>query len=185
MDMLAYAWFIVVLALPYLVIAAIAAALIAGAAGIIARIGGRVSGALLGVMLISGSGTTATMLTQWPVRRRLMQHQARTALFTRHIRKYVRSSWQGKGCMLARSTGLRRSSSGSAMPCRAFMPPTTVRSSRGRSYRDEESRREIFRCRLQPNTCYRSTSRYRGIWLDVLTPSDSNPLRQAAALVLR
>jgi thiol:disulfide interchange protein len=65
MDMLAYAWFIVVLALPYLVIAAIAAALIAGAAGIIARIGGRVSGALLGVMLISGSGTTATMLTQW------------------------------------------------------------------------------------------------------------------------
>jgi hypothetical protein len=65
MELLAYAWFIIVLAAPFLVIAAIAAALIAGIAGIAAGIGGRLSGALLGVMLIAGSGTTAMTIRYW------------------------------------------------------------------------------------------------------------------------
>lgn len=65
MELLAYAWFIIVLAAPFLVIAAIAAAFIAGIAGIAAGIGGRLSGALVGVMLIAGSGTTAMTIKHW------------------------------------------------------------------------------------------------------------------------
>jgi hypothetical protein len=65
MELLPYAWFIIVLALPFLVIAAIAAAFIAGIAGTAAAIGGRLSGALIGVMLIAGSGTTAMTIKHW------------------------------------------------------------------------------------------------------------------------
>jgi hypothetical protein len=65
MELLAYARFIIVLALPFLVIAAIAAAFIAGITGIAAAIGGRLSGALLGAVLIAGSGTTAMMIKHW------------------------------------------------------------------------------------------------------------------------
>jgi thiol:disulfide interchange protein len=65
MELLPYAWFIIVLATPFLVIAAIAAAFIAGIAGIAAAIGGRWSGALVGVVLIASSGTTAAMIRHW------------------------------------------------------------------------------------------------------------------------
>jgi hypothetical protein len=65
MELLPYAWFIIVQASPFLVIAAIAAAFIAGIAGIVAGIGGRLSGALVGVMLIAGSGTTAMTIKYW------------------------------------------------------------------------------------------------------------------------
>jgi hypothetical protein len=65
MELLPYAWFIIVVASPFLVIAAIAAAFIAGIAGIAAGIGGRLSGALVGVMLIAGSGTTAMTIKHW------------------------------------------------------------------------------------------------------------------------
>jgi hypothetical protein len=65
MELLAYALFIIVAATPFLVIAAIAAAFIAGIAGIAAGIGGRLSGALLGVVLIAGSGTTAVTIGHW------------------------------------------------------------------------------------------------------------------------
>jgi thiol:disulfide interchange protein len=65
MELLAYAWFILVVALPFLVIAAIAAAFIAGIAGIVAGIGGRLSAALVGVMLIASSGTAATTIRNW------------------------------------------------------------------------------------------------------------------------
>jgi hypothetical protein len=65
MELLAYALFILVLATPFLVVAAIAAAFIAGIAGIVAAIGGRLSGALLGVVLIASSGTAAMMIKHW------------------------------------------------------------------------------------------------------------------------
>jgi hypothetical protein len=65
MELLPYAWFIIVLALPFLVIAAIAVAFIAGIAGLAAAIGGRLSGALVGVVLIASSGTTAAMIRHW------------------------------------------------------------------------------------------------------------------------
>jgi hypothetical protein len=65
MELLPYAWFIILLALPFLVIAAIAVAFIAGIAGIAAAIGGRWSGALLGVVLIASSGTTVAMIRHW------------------------------------------------------------------------------------------------------------------------
>jgi thiol:disulfide interchange protein len=65
MELLPYAWFIIVLATPYLVVAAIAAAFIAGIAGIVAATGGRLSGALFGAMLIAGSGTTAMTIRHW------------------------------------------------------------------------------------------------------------------------
>jgi membrane protein implicated in regulation of membrane protease activity len=65
MELLPYAWFFIVLAAPYLAIAAIAAAFIAGIVGIVAGIGGRLSAALLGVTLIAGSGTTAMTIRHW------------------------------------------------------------------------------------------------------------------------
>jgi hypothetical protein len=65
MELLPYARFIIVLALPFLVIAAIAVGFILGITGIVARIGGRLSGALLGVVLIAGSGTTTMMIKHW------------------------------------------------------------------------------------------------------------------------
>jgi thiol:disulfide interchange protein len=66
MELLAYALFIIVLAIPFLVIAAIAAAFVAGIAGIVAGIAkGRLSGALLGVVLMVGSGAAAMMIMHW------------------------------------------------------------------------------------------------------------------------
>jgi hypothetical protein len=66
MELLAYALFIIVLAIPFFVIAAIAAAFVAGIAAIVAGLArGRWFSALLGVVLMVGSGAAALTIRHW------------------------------------------------------------------------------------------------------------------------
>jgi len=64
--LLAYALFIILLAIPYLVIAVIALAFVAGVAAIIGGVrSGRTATALLGLVLLAASGTSAITIKHW------------------------------------------------------------------------------------------------------------------------
>jgi hypothetical protein len=66
MELLAYALFIIVLAIPFLVVGMIAAAFIAGITGIVTGIAGRrLPRILLGAVLLAGSGAAGTMIGRW------------------------------------------------------------------------------------------------------------------------
>lgn len=70
MELIAYAVFIIILAIPFLVIAAIASAFIGGIAAIVEGLAsGRSSRALLGAVSMVASGAAAMMIMHWATAR--------------------------------------------------------------------------------------------------------------------
>lgn len=64
--LVAYTLYIIILAIPFLVIAAIAAIFLAGIAAVVSGVsGGRSLKALLGVIMLVVSGSAAAMITYW------------------------------------------------------------------------------------------------------------------------
>jgi hypothetical protein len=110
MEILAYAAFILILAIPFLVIAAIAATFVAGIRVIVAGIaGGRLSRVLFGVVLMVGSGAAAMVIAHWatspPTDAATSAHRVVYQTYQGLRMQYLAMRWLRDGT----ANGLRRS----------------------------------------------------------------------------